>query len=112
MSDKKNNDVIDKIQDYKIFLRDFRSFRFLTFKDLSKDVVKLSLTIIFFPVLIALTLFENRIFTRIVKQALIFLYFIFVLIFFYSIATYDSYLHSYRIISVDVPFSDKIKSIK
>jgi hypothetical protein len=112
MSSGKNGDIIDKIQDYKIFLKSFRSFRFLTFRDLFRDTAKLFLTVVFFPVLIILSLFENRIFTRIVRQVLIFLYFIFTLIFFYSLFTYDSYLNSYRAISVDVPFLDKIKDIK
>jgi hypothetical protein len=108
----KNRDIIDGIYDYKIFLRDFRSFKFLTFKDMARDMCKLLLTVVFLPVLVVLVLFENRIFAKIVKQITLFLYLIFVVIFIYSILTYRNYLNSYRAISVNIPFEDKLRNME
>ncbi|MDR0571697.1 MAG: hypothetical protein LBG48_02470 [Rickettsiales bacterium] len=108
----KNRDITDGIYDYKVFLRDFKSFKFLTFKDTLYDFGRLLLTIIFFPVLVILVLFENKIFAKIIKQIMLFLYFTFVIIFIYSVFTYRSYLRSYRAISVNIPFEDKLRNIE
>ncbi|MDR2760562.1 MAG: hypothetical protein LBB09_01810 [Rickettsiales bacterium] len=108
---KNKIDLLNKIFDYGAFWKSSKS-SFSSLRDALRAALRLFAAVVFFPALAALLLFENRFIARVMKQMMIFLYCIFLLIFIYSACSYSSYLRSYRVVSVELPFGDRLKDMK
>lgn len=106
----KKEDFVNTIFDCKKFKKCFYELSLNNLKNITLNFLKIVLLILFLPILFLFTALENKIFLRIFKQIMFFLYLILLVIFIYTIATFKKHIDfEHKEVIIDVPFTNKIK---
>lgn len=70
------------------------------------------LALILLPLYLILSLFENKTFSKVLKQIIFLLYFLFIFIFFYTLITLNNGIKNKEKVITEIKYRDKIRNIE